>query len=184
MRKQHKKYKRPKTLFESARIEEENALIKQYGLKNKKEIWKADSYIGRIRNQAKKLLVESKEKQKIFLNKLANMGLIKQDALIEDVLSLTKMNLLERRLQTILKKMKLTTTPKQARQLIAHRHVLVDGRAVNVPSFIVPVELENKISLKIKQKKKTKEKTEEAKEEQVQTEQKEEIKEKAEETKQ
>ncbi len=33
-------YLRPQKPFESQRIKEENELVKKYGLKNKKEIWK------------------------------------------------------------------------------------------------------------------------------------------------
>ena len=52
---------------------------------------------------------------------------------------------------------KLASTSKQARQLIVHKKVLVNGRAVNTPSYVVPVELENKISLKEKKKSNKKE---------------------------
>mgnify|MGYP001615364511 CR=1 FL=1 len=66
---------------------------------------------------------------------------------IAEVLSLEKGDYLNRRLQTIIVNKKLATTSKSARQLIVHKHILVDGRVVNTPSYIVPVSLENKISL-------------------------------------
>ena len=45
---------------------------------------------------------------------------------------------------------KLATTSKGARQLITHKKVIVGRNVVDSPSYIVPVELENKISLKTK----------------------------------
>ena len=67
---------------------------------------------------------------------------------IADALGLTEENLLERRLETFVFKKKLANSTKQARQLIVHKRVLVDGNAVNIPSFLITREMENKISLK------------------------------------
>ena len=41
MIRKHKLYKRPRKLFDISRIKDEDELVKKYGLKNKKEIWKA-----------------------------------------------------------------------------------------------------------------------------------------------
>ncbi|MCX8194479.1 MAG: 30S ribosomal protein S4, partial [Candidatus Pacearchaeota archaeon] len=102
-RRQHKKYSRPRQLFTKARIEEEKALVKKYGLKNRREIWRAESYINRIRAQAKKLIVQP-EQQEAFINRLAKLGLVRPTSTIDDILALTKEKLLERRLQTIVYK--------------------------------------------------------------------------------
>jgi small subunit ribosomal protein S4 len=48
---------------------------------------------------------------------------------------------------------KLAPTIKTARQMITHKKVLVDGKAVNIPSYIVPVDLEDKITVRKKIKK-------------------------------
>lgn len=133
---QHKRYKRPKKPFDKARIEEEKRLMKEYGLKNKREIWKAETNISRIRAQARKLIVEP-EKQEQFLNKLRKIGLIDEKAGLNEVLSLTKRDWLERRLQTIVFKKGLAKTIKEARQLIVHRKILVNDRVVDVPSYVV-----------------------------------------------
>ena len=69
---------------------------------------------------------------------------------ISDVLGLTKENLLNRRLQSVLVKKKLARSPNQARQLIVHKNVIVGKNVVNIPSFLVTRDLEDKISLKIK----------------------------------
>src|SRR3989338_11348439 len=68
---------------------------------------------------------------------------------IGDVLSLDKKDYLKRRLQTLVLAKKLATTPKGARQLIVHKKVLVNGNTIDSPSYVVPVELENAITLKI-----------------------------------
>ena len=152
MKRKHKTYSKPKRPFDKARIDEEAIIKKDYGLKNKKELWKADSKIKSIREKAKKLIGSDAEEQKALFNRLKKIGLDVNS--ISDVLSLDKKDYLDRRLQTILIKKKLTTTPKSARQLITHKKVLVDGNVINSPSYIVPVQLEDKIILKEKSKKK------------------------------
>jgi len=152
MKRKHKTYSKPKRPFDKTRIEEEAVIKKDYGLKNKKEIWKADSKIKSIREKAKKLIGADEEEQKALFERLKKIGLNVNS--ISDVLSLDKKDYLDRKLQTILVKKKLATTPKSARQLITHKKVLVDGKVVNSPSYIVPVQLENKIVLKEKSKKK------------------------------
>ena len=143
IKKKRKLFSRPKKLFDSARIKEENVLVKKYGLKNKREIWKAKSGISRYRRRAKQLISSEPEVQKIFFDKLRKLGL--KVLTISDVLALTEENLLERRLETFVFKKGLANTPKQARQLIVHKNVLVDGSVVNIPSFIVTLDLEDKI---------------------------------------
>ncbi len=141
-------FSRPKKLYDRARMDEENALIKKYGLKNKREIWKAKTAVSKLRRRAKSLIGSDMEEQQIFFNKLNKIGMNVTD--ISDVLALTEENLFERRLQTILFKKKLANTAKGARQLIVHKNVLVDGNIVNIPSFVVEKEMEDKITLKEK----------------------------------
>ncbi len=162
MKRKHKRYSRPKRPFDKARIEEEGEIVNEFGLKNKKEIWKADAKIKTIREKAKKLISAKPEEQQALFDKLNKRGL-KVDS-ISSVLSLDKKDYLKRRLQTIVVEKKLASTFKQARQLIVHKKVLVDGKVVNTPSYIVPVELENKITLKdkkVSKKKQEKENVEE-----------------------
>ena len=165
MKRKHKRYSRPKRPFEKERIEEEGRIKKQYGLKNKKEIWRAEARISSIRSKAKKLISSGEEKQVDLFKRLKKFG-FKVDS-IADVLSLDKKDYLNRRLQTVIVTKKLATTTKTARQLITHKKVLVNGKAINSPSYIVPVELEDKISLK-KTKEKKKVVKEEAKVEEAQ----------------
>ena len=158
----HKRYSRPRKPFDKQRIEEENKIAEEFGLKNKREIWKAEAAVGRLRRRAKKLITASAEKQGELFNKLKEMGL--KVTSIPEVLALQKSDWMQRRLQTIVMKKKLAKTPKQARQMIAHKLVMIDGNIVNQPSYIVTVEEENKISLReAKAKKETKTPKEEVK---------------------
>ncbi len=157
MLKQKKKYNRPRKPFEKARIDEEAGIVKVYGLKNKREIWKAEFFISNIRSQAKDLIVASEEKQKKFIENLVKVGLVKEGAGIDDILGLKKENLLDRRLQTVVFRKGMAKTAKGARQLITHKHVMISGKIVDIPSYIVPVEAEKDILLKERKQKKKKE---------------------------
>jgi small subunit ribosomal protein S4 len=161
MKRKHKSYSKPKTRFEKTRILEEEIIKKEFGLKNKREIWKAEAKIKVFRERAKNLISANHEEQQGLFNKLKKQGFNVNS--IADVLSLDKKDYLKRRLQTVLVEKKLATTSRMARQLIVHKKVLVDGKIVSIPSYIIPVELENKITLKIS-KPKIKKKTEETKE--------------------
>jgi len=133
-------------LYEKTRIDEENALLKKYALKNKREVWKSLAKINYYRSRAKELAKSSREEQKVFFDKLTALG-IKVNS-IADVLALKIENILDRRLSTIVFAKGLSTTPKQARQMIVHKKVLINGNVVNSPSYIVEVEDESKISLR------------------------------------
>lgn len=146
MKRKHKLYSKPKRPFEKERILKEAEIKKEFGLKNKKEIWKAEAKIKLMREKAKKLISATGAEQKLFFDKLKKDGFNVNS--ISDVLALEKRDYLNRRLQTILLKRNLVSTVKSARQLIAHKKVLVNDKVMNSPSYIVPVELENKIKLK------------------------------------
>ena len=151
MIRKHKIYSRPKRPFDKARIEEEGKIIEEFGLKNKKEMWKAEARIKEIREKAKKLISAEPSEQKKLFERLGKIG-FKVNS-IGNILSLDKTDYLKRRLQTILVNKKLARAPKSARQLIVHKKVIVGGKAVDSPSYIVPVEFENEIVLKVKRAK-------------------------------
>ncbi len=165
MKKQQKKYSRPQKPFDKARIEEENVLREKYGLKTKTEIWKSNAAIRRIRNLAKKLITSSDEEKKLFVERLQKKGFKVES--IADALALDKEDWLKRRLQTIVHSKKFTNTPKQARQLITHKHISIGNQIVNIPSYQVSLEEEPlvKLNLVIKTPEKKKSKLEQIKEE-------------------
>lgn len=144
-KRKRKKYKKPKKLYDAARIAEEKELMKKYGLKNKREIWKAEAKLKKIRAQAKKLILQP-EKQQDFIKRLSALGLVNENADLSDVLALTKEKILERRLQTIVFKKQLARTIKEARQLIVHKKIKINGAACNVPGRLISVKEENTIT--------------------------------------
>jgi len=73
------------------------------------------------------------------------LGLIKEGQGVDDILGLTLKDVMERRLQTIVHKKGLSLTVRQARQMITHEHIIVDGRKITSPSYIVPVHEESMI---------------------------------------
>jgi len=156
MKRKHKIYSKPKRPFDKIRIDEEVKIKEEFGLKNKREIWKADAKIKSIREKAKKLISASEEDKNEFFVRLKKIGFNVNS--ISDVLSLDKKDYLKRRLQTILVNKKFIKTMRGARQLITHKKVFVGEKNVSSPSYIVPVELEDKISLKQPKIKKTEEK--------------------------
>ena len=120
-------------------------MMKDFGLKNKREIWKAETVIRGFRSRARRLFTEDTGKEELF-RKLKRLGIFRGEATLDDVLGLKVEDILERRLQTLVFRKGLAQSPKQARQLIVHRHVTVDGKIVNVPGYIVTTEEEGKIA--------------------------------------
>lgn len=146
MRKLRKKLKRPRKPWDKERIEREAELMKKYGLRRKREIWKAEEILRKFRRRARRLAAEkNKKEEKILIQKLARIGLLDENATLDDVLSLTVENILDRRLQTLVVEKGLAKTPKQARQFITHGHIVIGGRKTPYPSYLVPKDEENKI---------------------------------------
>jgi len=150
-----KKYERPRRPWVLQRIKEEKELAERYGLKNKREIWKAASLIKKYRREIRSILAEiagmkpsehTKKKQEEILKSLKRRGIVDVAAKLEDVLALDVEHLLERRLQTLVYKKGMANSLKQARQLIVHGHIAVNGRKVTIPSYIVSVDEERGIS--------------------------------------
>jgi len=148
MKRKHKLYSRPKRPFDKTRIEEEAKIKEEFGLKNKVEIWRTDSAVKVIRTKAIKLIPKTKDEQKALFEKLKKIGLNVNS--IADILSLDKRDYLNRRLQTVVFKKRLAKSAKQARQMITHKKILVKGRVIDSPSYVVPVDAEDKITVKVK----------------------------------
>ena len=146
MKRKHKIYSRPKKPYDKKRIVEEAVIVEKFGLKNKKEIWRADAKINSIRGKAKNLITAPEEEKELFFKRLRKIGFNVNS--IADVLSLNKEDYLKRRLQTIVYDKKLASTIKSSRQFITHKKIVVNGGIINSPAYLVPVEFENKISLK------------------------------------
>ena len=137
-----KHYNTPSHPWLKVRMEQESNLMHQYGLKNKKEIWRADTKVREMRRQARKLTAKASETQAqkekvLLLAKLNRLGMLEQDSALEDVLRMNPENILDRRLQTQVYLQGLSSTVKQARQLIVHGHISVDGSVTRVPGMTV-----------------------------------------------
>jgi small subunit ribosomal protein S4 len=145
-----KRYSRPKKAFETARIAEENRLMKKYALKNKLEIWKTIAKVNYFRKRAMALARSSFEEQEVLFKKLRNLGLKIESTV--DVLALKIEDLLERRLPTVVYNKGFAKTPQEARQMVVHKRILLEGKVTDVPSYLVSISEEAHIQLKKKAK--------------------------------
>ncbi|MBI5392408.1 30S ribosomal protein S4 [Candidatus Woesearchaeota archaeon] len=153
-KKTRKKYQKPSHPWQKERIEEEKVLMKEYALKNKLELWKANSQLRDFKKQTKNLASSQTEQAQIeknnLIKKLQKLGLVQDNAQIDDILGLSIKNILDRRLQTIVYKKGFSRTIGQARQFITHRHIIVDEKNIDAPGYLVPKESEHKITFKTK----------------------------------
>jgi small subunit ribosomal protein S4 len=148
MRKIRKKFKNPRMSWDSDNIAERKGILKNYGLRRRREILVAQEVLRNFRRRARELIAEQDdEKTQALLGKLVKLGMLKPDQGLDDVLALSINDILDRRLQTVVWKSGLASTAKQARQFITHCHVTVDDKMVKSPSYMVPSELESKISV-------------------------------------
>jgi small subunit ribosomal protein S4 len=155
--KMKKIYDTPNHPWQKTRIDQETELVKKFGLRNKKSVWKFASSLRKYRSQARALLGVmgtgiagedshyAREAQQI-LSKLQKNGILKDDAKLEDILALKIDDFLERQLQTIVYRKGYANSIKQARQFIVHGHISVNGRKINVPSYMVLKSEEDLIS--------------------------------------
>jgi small subunit ribosomal protein S4 len=152
-RKAKKTFHRPRMIWTTDQLNAELYIMGSYGLRNKRELWKAETEVARIRNQARALLAISAElraeKERRLLSFLSRLGLAREGATLDDILNLKVEDLLERRLQTIVMKKTGTGSPYQARQIVSHGHVSIGNRKVNIPGYIVKAEEEQQILIHI-----------------------------------
>ena len=144
-RKLKKKFESPSHPWQGERIKEEKELMIKFGLKNKKEVWKAESYLRNLRGQARNLQAQIRTENKqaikeadLLLKKCAKLGFLGEGAPLNEVLAIEIETLLSRRLQTLVYTKGLAGTPKQARQMINHGHIILKDRRVTIPGLIVP----------------------------------------------
>lgn len=140
-KKQRKKYETPRFPWRIDVLQAELKLLGQYGLRNKRELWRHKTTLSSFRGIARSLLSMPSEQRKKpemqLLSRLHRLGILPEKAALDDVLDLSIEDILERRLQTIVFHKRLTKSIHQARQLITHRHVVVGKRKVYSPSYLV-----------------------------------------------
>ena len=128
---------------------DELKILGTFGLRTKRELWKAHTELSRVRHQARSLLAlrqdERQEREPVLMNSLAKIGLVRAGSTLDDVLNLQVDDLLSRRLQSIVTKKLGFKTPYQARQAIIHGHIMIADRRVDIPSYVVSLEEEGSI---------------------------------------
>ena len=138
-------YDTPSHPWQGERIKAEVVLVNQYGLKNKTEVWKAQTILRNFRGQSRELQArlrggeaQAKIESEALIAKCGRMGLLPMDgATLNDILTLNEESILARRLQTIVFEKGMASTVGQARQMIVHGHIFMNGHRVTVPGYIV-----------------------------------------------
>ncbi|KAK3030847.1 hypothetical protein RJ639_035776 [Escallonia herrerae] len=138
------------------RLDAELKLVGEYGLRCKRELWRVQYALSRIRNAARMLLtLDEKDPRRIFegealLRRMNRYGLLDENQKkLDYVLALTVENFLERRLQTLVFKTGMAKSIHHARVLIRQKHIRVGRQVVNVPSFLVRVDSEKHVDFAI-----------------------------------
>ena len=144
-------WKKPKNPLNYNLMMDELKTLGTFGLKTKRELWKARTNLSKLRHQARSLLAlrqeVRKEKEPVLINSLSKIGLVDKNSTLDDVLNLQVTDLLSRRLQTIVQRKLYFKTPYQARQAIVHGHIMIGDGIVTIPSYIVKIDEESKIHL-------------------------------------
>ena len=146
-----KTYDTPSHPWQGERIKAEVEVVRAFGLKNKTEVWKAETILRNLRKQSRDLqarLRTGDEQAKIeadaLLAKCGRLGYLPVGSNLNDILALKDEDVLSRRLQTIVYEKGLASTIKQARQMITHArqmithgHIFMNGHRVTVPGYLV-----------------------------------------------
>uniref|UniRef100_A0A7C3SL63 Small ribosomal subunit protein uS4 n=1 Tax=Thermofilum pendens TaxID=2269 RepID=A0A7C3SL63_THEPE len=146
-KKPRKKWEGPSHPWVKEVLLEEMRLVGEYGLRNKRELWIAKSFLRKIRARARSLLALPPEERRRLgeplIARLYELGLLpSEDATLDDVLRLTVRDVLERRLQTIVYRKGLASSMYHSRQLIVHGHIAIGDRRVRSPGMLVTREEE------------------------------------------
>jgi len=150
-KKARKQYSRPRSPWRADQLAQELYLLGTFGLRNKRELWKAQTQLSAVRKQARTLLAATQavrlREEKKLLDSLQRKGLIHEGATLDDILSLTVEDMLARRLQSMVFKKGMALSALHSRQLIVHGHVAVGERIITVPGYEVGGQDEGMIKL-------------------------------------
>ncbi len=149
IRKPKKKYVVPGHPWQKTRLAEELIYVGEYGLRNKRELWRHRSLLARFRGTARDLVAlpsdERGAREHQLVGRLNRLALINEDSKIDDILNLTIRDILERRLQTQVMRQGLAKTMHHARQLIVHGHITIGGHRVTSPAMLLFREQEKQL---------------------------------------
>jgi small subunit ribosomal protein S4 len=147
-------YETPKHPWEAARMDEERKLLARHGLKNKRELWKAQSILRGLRRQARDLQARLRAKEPQaqretdgLVGRLTRLGLLPPGGgTLDDILALSTENVLSRRLEYVVHSRRLAPTMLGARKLIVHGHITIGDHKVTRPGYLVRAEEEGRIA--------------------------------------
>ncbi len=152
MRRFRKKYEGPFKPWDSQLLYEELKLLGEYGLKNKRELRRAATMLKKFRTIARQAYgLPEEEKRRVertLVGKLYKLGILNEDATLDDVLRLEVKDILERRLQTLVYRKGLAKSIYMARQMVVHRHIVVGDRVEDRPSRLITRDEEDKIGIR------------------------------------
>jgi small subunit ribosomal protein S4 len=137
-----KKYETPGHPWRKENLSEELKLMGEYGLRNKREIWRATSTLRKYRALARSLFTAVGERRAVeearLIGRLYRLGLLPQNATLDDVLKLTVRDFLDRRLQTMVYRLGIAKTPiprKATYNSWENFHRLQKSQGTQLPCF-------------------------------------------------
>ncbi len=143
-----RKYEKTKMMWNKERIEHEHGIRDKYGLGNMHELWKATTEVGKIRRNVREVLA-GRATEKVgteIIARLVRYGIVKSGATLDDLLVVSPEAILDRRLQSVIYKKGMSKSIGQARQLIAHGFIAIDGHRVSAPGYLVTRDEESRIT--------------------------------------
>ena len=146
--------KTPRKPFDSQRLINELKIVGAYGLRNKREVWRIQLTLAKLRKAARSLLTLSESDPRrqfegdAIIRRIVKLGLLKEnERKLDYVLGLTTNQFMERRLQTLVAQRKLAYSVHHARVMIRQRHIAIGKQLVNIPSYLVRVSSEQHIAI-------------------------------------
>mmetsp|Transcript_30037 Transcript_30037/g.42223 ORF Transcript_30037/g.42223 Transcript_30037/m.42223 type:complete len:195 (-) Transcript_30037:110-694(-) len=156
LRSASKTAKAPRRPYEKERLDQELKIVGEFGLRNKREVWRVQRVVSKIRGAARQLLtLDEKDPRRLFegaalMRRLHRYGVLDENQnKLDYVLGIKVNDFLERRLQTQVFKLGLAKSIHHARVLIRQRHIRVGKQIVNVPSFMVRVDSQKHIDFAV-----------------------------------
>ena len=119
--------KGPKCFSEKCPVEKRNFAPGQHGKDRKAKVVGYGLQL-REKQKAKRMYFTLEKQFRNYFEKAARTKGVTGEALLQQ---------LERRLDTVVQRLGFALSRRQARQLVRHGHVAVNGRKVNIPSFEV-----------------------------------------------
>ena len=146
VKKLKKTYDTPNTGWNEERMEREEGLMEDYGLKNKKELYKAQNNLRSFRSEARKLIAQDDEEaEKEIIERANDLGLIRENDGLEALLTLNITDILDRRIQSAVERKGYANSIQHARQLVTHGHIYINNERVDAPGYLLTQEEEQSL---------------------------------------